>query len=80
MSVNVNDTEIIDNDGKVDWNKIKNANVITGVAATRTTTSGGGNITGAPQYSIEQTGTQVRFRKNTPYSNCNCNCNCQCRC
>jgi len=80
MAYKVGGTVVIDDAGKIDWNRIKKP-VVMAQGATQNETVGSGN-------KLTATTTKMSFDANggyhlittRTYTNCNCNCNCNCRC
>ena len=78
----VGGTEIIDDSGKIDWNKIKNAPNIygpQGITTTYTNCSTQGNITSTANSSTGSVLLTVTTSGGAGYA-CNCQCQCACAC
>ena len=80
MAYKVGGTVVIDDAGKIDWNRIKKP-VEMPQGATETLTEGAGNILSGTttKLSFDADGGFHYITTNT-YTNCNCNCACNCNC
>lgn len=71
--------EIIDPNGDIDWNHLKNKPTIGDITGANTTTReetvGSGNINTITYY-VEENANQIRLVRRTTQSNCNCDCAC----
>lgn len=88
MAVKVGSVVVIENDAKINWNKIKGAPAIPNAVligssyrvGSTNRNVGSGNKATIVSTSSRFTGTYHYTDKVTRLSNCNCNCNCACRC
>lgn len=80
MGFKVGSLTVIDDNGDIDWNRIKDPNVVTSTAPSYTYTHGSGDTVKKTETYIERVGDAVRLRTDRYLQNCNCNCNCNCQC
>ena len=79
----VNGTQIIDDNGKIDWSLIKNNPLptqITGFAAAYTNCSYGGYVVASTTISGTAVALNVTVAGGGANFNCQCQCQCQCNC
>lgn len=76
MSFKVGGTVVIDNNGKINWNRLTGlpAKIDTAVQKINITNCGDGSA-----LQIARTGTTVTVKLANTNCNCNCDCNCLCR-
>lgn len=81
MSFKVGGRIIIDNNGEIDWSRLKNINTILKTAANYTYVHNcGDKVTTVSGPKLQRVSNSVRIRYDKYYGNCNCNCNCNCLC
>lgn len=81
MSYKIGGTTVIDNNGEIDWGRLKNIKAVMGTSGNYTKTHNcGDKLKSLSGPKLERTGNNIRIRYDKYYGDCNCNCNCNCLC